>query len=1177
MNRKAILLCCLIAYGKVSYGQCPTVNFIMPGTVCINEQIYPQNTSGGATTYSWDFCSGDFELTPSTESIGSSSSLNRGRSFRITNTSGGDWVGFSIDQASNRLVRFEFGNSPQNTPTITNLGNPDGILAGAYDFDIILESGEWHMMVINSTTSDLVRISFGTDLMNSTPTTTNLGSMGELNTPNNLTVVNELGNIFIFISNGASGSITRLEFGGSILNNPNVNSFDVTGINNPRGIDIVKDCDRWVGLVTSYSSNKVFYLDFNNGLSQIPASGEITFYTSYSFPAALSIIYEGGQYYSMIQSALGDLYKLSFGASIADFTGTGQNLGDFGLNSNFATEWINTRTDWYGFSIELSNPTTPGAGNLIRYTFPTNCEASPSVSSIESPSVEYFTSGNHQVTLIAKNSNNDINAVNHSITISPSLAPQLSAQIAGNCLSSPISFTGQQLSGNISSWNWDFGDGVGTSTLQNDTYTYATAGAYQIKLSVTDANGCNNLYIDSVTVYEEPLPAFTIPGGTLCMNNSMAFTNVTIGETGPAVTWSWDFNGEGSSSDKDPSFTFLTPGNKTVTLTSSIPGCANVAQQTFFIEEAPITNFSANPVCNGQSTLFADSTTGTNLTTWNWDFGDGNISTDTAPIHTYALPGKYAVTLTVSNSLGCSTSKTDTIYNHALPVVNFTNDLPCSSSPIQFTDQSIVQDAGLVAWEWDFGDGNTDIARNPQHIYGQIGDFTVQLKVYSQYGCVDSAESVISVIQGPEVAFGWDNGCVGEATTFTDETFAGGQPLSWFWQIENQIYNSPTPQHTFNTPGTYTIALSVTSANLCAQTLFSDIIIEDMPVTSFGYLESCDDNTVTFFDTTPSSIDTRVWKINGTPNETDSIMTDNLDPGNYIVSLTATTTQGCTEESTKDIQIIGPPEASFTASTFYGASPLHVQFINESTGANSYIWNFGDNNNSTSDEDNPTFIFTETGVGYTVTLIASSGNKCTDTTTQVIEVVEAIHGVSINAVIATVDGTIALSMSNTEGTYTYTENNSRLIFTLDNGAEQVKAFNNTLYPGKSIYNLTDFTLGDLGNSKILCVALEFIDANPPVILDKNCLSLSNQEVIIEAYPNPTVDQINLSVVLPESGNVRITLIDRTGAVIMTDNYEAAQEGLNSYTIDATTYRSGLYLVKIETDNEEKVMKVVIDK
>ncbi|MEN8247711.1 MAG: PKD domain-containing protein [Bacteroidota bacterium] len=1173
--KKTVLLAVTLLSVIGAFGQCPTTDFSINANACIDELVFPQNNTLGANQYLWDFCSGDFELTPGTERIGASSSLNRGRSVRVAQMVDENWIGFAIDQAANKLVRFEFDTSLDSTPTLTNLGNPSGLLSGAYDFQIVQEDNTWNMLVVNASSSNLIRYNFGTSLLNETPVAENLGDLGVLTTPNNITIEKSGESLYAFVTNG-NGTIARLEFGNSILNTPSVSSFNITGINNPRGVDVIKDCDNWIGLVTSYSNNKVFYLDFGSDLSQDPASGEITFYTSYNYPASLSLIHEGGNYYGLIQSALGDLYKLSFGASIADQNGTGENLGDFGLNDNFANEWINIGSDWYGFSIELSNPATPGSGNLVRYKFPTTCVTSPSTSNEKYPQSEYTVDGNYQITLVAKNSNGDIDAYSQPITISPSHAPQLSAEITGNCLSSPINFSGDQLSGDITSWNWDFGDGIGTSSLQNDTYTYASAGDYPVKLTVTDANGCNNLYIDTARVYEEPIPDFSYPTGTLCMNLPTTFTNTTLGETGPAVSWTWDFNGEGSSNEKDPTFTFLTSGNKTVTLSSSVPGCANVTQQTIYIEEAPITDFGFDNVCNTLTTTFVNLTTGSPPVSWNWDFGDGNFSTDQIPTHTYTNPGKYAVSLSTANSLGCTIEKVDTVYNYAIPTVSFSNNLPCSTSPISFSDESMVQDGSIANWEWNFGDGNSSTERNPAHIYGQVDTFTVQLKAYSQYGCVDSTEALISLIQGPEVGFTFDKACSESVTEFTDTTNSRGiQKSQWTWSIDGEIYTIPNPEHTFTSAGIDTVQLSVTLSNNCSQTISRVINVEDLPIANFDYSESCKADTVTLFDITPGSIALREWWINGALESTDSAFNSSLEPGEYSLYLNVITENGCTDDIAKAINIKGPPEADFSILPAYGSNPLTVEFSNQSENADSLLWQFGDLSNTTSKETDPSFVYLDTG-SYDVSLTAYGLEDCNHAITKTVSVVEPTHGAIVNSIHILEDGTIVVLLDN-EGSITYNENNTSLVFTLDDGAEITEPLGNTLYPLQTISHVADFLLGEIRNSRVLCVSILYTDGDESLILDKNCITLNNQVEIIDAYPNPSSGFINIDLILPESAEVSITLIDSKGSVLYKNSYQTAHKGLHEYTIDTTPYRAGMYLLVVDSGDIRKVMKVVIDK
>jgi len=1157
-------------------GQCPVSNFTLPATGCIEENIFPSNISTGASSYFWDFCSGDFELTPSIETIGTSTFLNRGRSFRVVKTNENGWIGFSIDQTSNFLVRFEFGSQLANTPIITNLGNPSNVLARAWDFIIYQESNEWYILVINSTTNELIRYSFGADLLNLSPTAENLGNFGELSTPNNLTIANDSGNVFLFISNGGNGTISRIEFGNSILNTPTASSFSVAGINNPRGIDIVKDCDTWVGLVTSYSNNKVFYLDFQNGISTPPVSGEISFFTSYSFPAALSIEYEGGDYYSLIQSALGDLYKLSFGSSISDFTGTGENFGDFGLYSNFATEWVGDKSEWFGFSIEVSNPSTPGAGNLIRYTFPTTCNAAPSTSTAENPKVHYSLDGLNQISLETHDISNNVNSVTKTITISPTLAPQLTSQITGNCLSAPINFLGQQVSGDITNWNWDFGDGSGTSTLQDANYTYASTGSYQVKLSVTDANGCNNLLIDTVQVYEESVPDFIFSEGTsLCKNNLVTFTNTSTGETGEIVNWNWDFNGEGSSNLKNPEFIFTTAGVKNITLTSSISGCANVVQKTLTIVDAPTTNFEFVSTCNGVATGFADLTIGDNLTSWSWDFGDGTFSTEQNTSHTYAAPGSYDVTLIVTNNTGCFTSATQTVVNYSNPVAKFKNDLPCSTTPIQFTDQSLVDNANIIAWEWDFGDGATSSEQHPDHLYGQTGNFTVKLKSYSQFGCADSTESLITVVQGPEVAFEWDKSCEGEATTFTDLTNSFSSPITnWTWVINGVLHTNQNPTYTFTNSGTYTVQLSVTMDNLCTQTITEDIIIEEPPIVQFDYSEDCSTSNTSFYDLTDQTNDaiiSREWRVNGAIISSDSVATAALEPGNYEITLSVVTNSGCEEITTSTVSLVGSPTADFNSNTVYGATPLVVNFNNLSSGGTNYEWSFGDANNSTSTEQNPSFIYTEIGI-YDVTLRSSSAVDCYNESILQLEVVAPITEASLLAITPIADNektNYILTIENS-GT-TLITNSTNIIFRTDYGAEIVEPINTVIYAGKTINYSPSFAITSSSSTQNLCIELISPEA---IQLDEECIALNSSIVISEPYPNPTIGQADIDIILERALTVHIRLINRTGQPVYSATYEGVS-GLNKFSIDGIGLPQDIYVVEVSVNGKSEQFKLSV--
>ncbi|MCF6296770.1 MAG: PKD domain-containing protein [Flavobacteriaceae bacterium] len=1160
----------------IAIAQFPQANFIVSKDNCKNETIEISNLSTNSTRYIWDFCEGDLFQSPTFQNIGLIDGSFNPKAFDVAHD-GSNWYGFITSKTTNSLFRVEFGESLDNpVPEILDLGNIGGLLSGPEPIKIVNELGNWYAFIINGSNSTLLRLSFGTSLENSPNVQLVLSGISTFNS--GFDIAEPSSQKVLVASNFSTNVLTMVNFGNSYSNNPLltdiITSLPVGGATGSGDIKLMYNEGLWYGFLLTPNSKKIFRLDYGSNLFSIPISTDITgeiLGTEFAF--GIDIARDKGEFLGFIQTSSGKLIRVYFGKDITNNSPTSSILGDFGvLQNSIGFKLVKEKSEWHAFTIDTSNKI------LFKGKFPNECSASSSISKMDLPTnISYSTQGKKFISLLSINDFNEFSYYADSTTISPTLAPQLTSQITGNCLSNLISFSGQQLSGNITSWNWDFGDGSGTSTLQDANYAYASAGEYQIKLSVTDANGCSNLLIDTVQVYEEPIPSFTLPGGSLCMNNPVLFTNTTTGETGPSVTWTWDFNGEGSSNEQEPTFTFLTAGSKTITLTSSIPGCANVTQQTINIEEAPTTSFSFNNTCNGTLTTFTDQTTGTNLTSWNWNFGDGTNSTDQNPTQNYAAPGKYIVTLTVANSLGCSTTKVDTVYSHSIPVVSFSNDLPCSTSPIQFTDQSLVDNANMVAWEWNFGDGTTSTDQNPQHLFGQTGDFLVSLRAFSQFGCFSNTQSIVSVAQGPEVDFEWDKSCQGEVTSFIDLTNSFGVAITdWTWIIDGVLFTSQNPTYTFNSSGTYTVQLTVTGVNLCAQTLTQDIIVEVPPIVQFDYNEGCGSSGTEFYDLTNQTGDTiiaREWRVDGAVFSTDSVATTQLTPGNYAITLSVVTTAGCEEVTTQNISLVGSPFANFATNTNFGAAPLTINFANLSTGGNTYLWSFDDANNSTSTEQNPSFTFEEIGL-YTVSLQTASDPTCYDEFTQQIEVVESsssgeIIGVTSIAV-PNGDKTNFIITIENSGT-SIIDQTSSLVFRADYGAEVVEPINTQIYAGNTINYTASFALASSSSTQNLCVELR----NPSAIqLDRECIILTANVVISEPYPNPSSGLVNIDVLLEDGATVNVRLINRAGQPVLTNSFEGVI-GLNKITIDGNGLPQGLYIVEVNAGGKTEKFKTSI--
>jgi PKD repeat protein len=148
--------------------------------------------------------------------------------------------------------------------------------------------------------------------------------------------------------------------------------------------------------------------------------------------------------------------------------------------------------------------------------------------------------------------------------------------------------------------------------------------------------------------------------------------------------------------------------------------------------------FSASPL-TGQAPLevnFTDESTG-NPTSWSWNFGDAETSTEQDPVHTYAAVGDYRTSLLVSNATSTDSlaiegyiKVTDTT---TLPSASFTASDTTGPAPlvVNFTDQSL---GNPTSWSWSFGDGDSSSVQNPQHTYQTEGTYDVALIISNANG-----------------------------------------------------------------------------------------------------------------------------------------------------------------------------------------------------------------------------------------------------------------------------------------------------------------------------------------------------------------------------------------------------------------------------------------------------------
>jgi PKD repeat protein len=282
-------------------------------------------------------------------------------------------------------------------------------------------------------------------------------------------------------------------------------------------------------------------------------------------------------------------------------------------------------------------------------------------------------------------------------------------------------------------YSWDFGDNIGTSTMQNPVYTYSSPGVYNVRLLLVDTNGiqCNQSLVISVgsATYCNFMYSPTGPAPS-----TVSFMSTS---TGPVVGYQWDF-GDGSPIDSsaNTSHTYTSNGTYYACLTTldTFGLSCNICMAVTLSSSC---NADFQYTSTGLTTYFIDNTYNSNGTPlqYLWEFGDGISGTLRYPTHTYNFPGNYISTLIVNDGFGCSDTVSKMIFVDSITPVF------CNASfiftEIQPYNIDIVNASSgtALSWLWDFGDGSSSTLEFPSHTYTNTGSYIICLTVNDSIGC----------------------------------------------------------------------------------------------------------------------------------------------------------------------------------------------------------------------------------------------------------------------------------------------------------------------------------------------------------------------------------------------------------------------------------------------------------
>ena len=402
-------------------------------------------------------------------------------------------------------------------------------------------------------------------------------------------------------------------------------------------------------------------------------------------------------------------------------------------------------------------------------------------------------------------------------------------------INEPAQFDGSGSSdsdGTIVAYDWDFGDGS-TGTGPTPTHTYTVDDTYTVTLTVTDDAGDTGTDTTTATIgrgNQAPIADANNPYiGTV--DEAVQFDGSGSADPdGAIVAYDWNFGDGNFGIGQQPTHIYTAAGTFNVTLTvTDDMGAKDSDTTTAAIgwgNQAPIADAGSPYSGTADEPVQFDGSGSSDpdgqIVAYSWDFGDGHTGTGPTPTHTYAVDGSFTVTLTVTDDAGETGTDTTTATigpGNQAPIADANNPYNGTvDEPVQFDGSgSWDPDGTIVAYDWDFSDGDTGAGPKPTHTYTAAGTYRVTLTVTDDMGATDATTRTATIGLGNQApiadAGSPYSGMASEAIQFdgSGSSDPDGDIVAYDWDFgDGSLGTGQNPTHAYTADGTYNVTLTVT-------------------------------------------------------------------------------------------------------------------------------------------------------------------------------------------------------------------------------------------------------------------------------------------------------------------------------------------------------------------------------
>lgn len=505
--------------------------------------------------------------------------------------------------------------------------------------------------------------------------------------------------------------------------------------------------------------------------------------------------------------------------------------------------------------------------------------------------------------------------------------------------------------------------------------------------------------IDSVRIIVNPVPNAVYSGpSNVCVGvpNTFSAAGSTIGQGGTIATYRYILNPGGATNylgtNSSHNFTYpiAVPTFQASIIVSSNAGCADTVSFPITVSPAPVPSFTMpTAVCVGQtvnldasaSTIAAPGVIGSYV----WDYDNNAQSDDSLTTTTSSFVpanvGTQNVKLSIYNTVGCSTSVSNPLIIHALPVSDFTATAACVGGAAPFVNNNIVNG---VVYNYDFGDAtnaNNNTA-NFTHVYNQ-GTYTITQIANQQGLCADTSQVTIQVIDDITANFSFNEVCNLNGIFIDNSSIPAGSAgtvNSWLWSFgDGSTDNTQNPSHLYTNSNDFNVTLIAGSSQGCFDTITLVVPKYALPIADFTFSEVCL-GQVTKLANTSTVTGGVINQFNWSLGDGDFLVTSDGDhsydaASAYTVTFEVTTDKGCKDTIVKTVNVWPVPTAGFSIDPPNQTDMLapNVIITDQSTGGN--IYEYFIPNQGTYDEASPEFAFEQSG-NYSIFQTVTNTQGC---------------------------------------------------------------------------------------------------------------------------------------------------------------------------------------------------------